>query len=266
MTINIPDKFYKLLILVGLISIAFGFYGIDKSEREYFNEIDSNRKISDTIELSKMRLGNERESLIHIARVLSKTHDVDNPITENDSVLTFNRILTGEKNSLVVSDSIQILWLKYRENQFKLELLRKRKLRADNYLNDEKSLKDSYINNYVEFRDFGFALFFVGILIWMFEMPFGAMKKKTVKLNDRIYPHCQSCGVDFNSMRTYGTNKDKTENLAFCKKCYKRGKFTNPKLTKEEFTQAYQDKIKDKSWVIRKIIEYRMENLERWQK
>src|SRR5690606_34012803 len=94
MNINIPDKIYKLLILIGLIVIGYTTYQIEKSERIYFSKINQFRNISESISLTNLNIEFKIENIENTSRLLSKTYSVENPIIVNDSLISFNRVLT----------------------------------------------------------------------------------------------------------------------------------------------------------------------------
>lgn len=45
---------------------------------------------------------------------------------------------------------------------------------------------------------------------------------------------CQSCGMPIVSETQFGTNKDKTKNLDYCKYCYENGEFID-KVSMDEY-------------------------------
>lgn len=263
MNFNVPDKIYKLLTLLGILLIGYSYFNTNELEKNYFSEIDENRALKDSLLLNEMRLQYKREQIINIADNLAKQNQVDNPINSSDSLLIFNRVLSGPKPNLKVSDSLNNLWLAYKEQKFKNSILLKKIELSDDYLAQEKRLKKSYseTNNHLHFA--GLAIFLLGILLWFYESSLDGETKK-IKQQEKVYYFCQSCGKKFNSMLKYGTNKDKSLNYAFCQECYKKGKFTNPKLTKDEFLKSQKESIKEKNWLKRKVLMTRFKSLERW--
>ncbi len=264
MNINIPDKLYKLLTLIGLILIGYSFYNTEFIEQKYFSEIDKHREVRDSLLLSEMILKNEKQTLIGISESLSKKYSVENPISYSDSTVSFNRILNGPKNDLIVSDSLNNLWKGYLTNSFKLDLISKKLEFSIKYLEEEENLKKAYFDNYDEIRNFGFFILFLGILLWTADIPSQQNKNKPTKQEEKIYANCQSCGKKFTSILKYGTNKNKTKNYAFCKNCFESGKFTNPDLTKDEFLNKTMESVKNKNWFYRRILKNKLDELERW--
>ena len=101
---------------------------------------------------------------------------------------------------------------------------------------------------------FSISLTLIGIFFWYkFE------KKTRLK-------HCQSCGKTFNSMINYGTNKDTSKNQFFCSSCFKKGKFKNLNLTKDEVYKTMISELGVKDRLNKYLIKRYVNNLERWQK
>jgi len=266
MSINIPDKIYKLLILVGIICVAYGMYSIEKHERYYFDKIDQLDGLNDSISITELRIENKIKNIENIADNLSKTYEEKNPITSTDSTILFNRVLKGNEKALIISDSLQKLWTDYINSKFELKLLKKKQSLTDKHLESEKKIKESYVDIYGELWDVGFVLFSIGILLWTFDSNEKSFSKNIIKQNEKVYSHCQSCGKDFSSMRKYGTNKDKSTNFAFCIKCYRKGHFENSKLTKDEFSKEFLAEFEQKSWLTKAFVKRRLGGLERWKK
>jgi hypothetical protein len=263
MNIDIPDKLYKLFALIGILLIGYSFYHTEIVEQNYFSEIDRNRALKDSLFLNKMRLDHLSEKIVDISHNLSKKYQVENPIKKSDSSITFNRVLSGPSERINVSDSINKLWMEYKSQNFKNTLLEQKIEFSDKYLDEEENLKKTSIELYQSIYELGSILLLAGIVLWFIDngTPFPSTKTKQ---HERVYQFCQSCGKRFNSMLKYGTNKDKSLNYGFCHKCYKKGKFTSPNLTKEEFLKQQKALIKEKSWITRKILMLRFINLERW--
>ncbi|MDO6602794.1 zinc ribbon domain-containing protein [Arenibacter palladensis] len=265
MNISIPDRLYKFLALIGLFLIGYSFYYMDFAEQKYFSEIDKHREIRDSVLLAQMQIDNEKDDLIRISDFLSTKYSVENPLLISDSTLVFSRVLNGPKNNLIVSDSIETLWKSYKKHKFQLNLLTKKLTFSQKYLDEEENLKKNYFSNYIEIRDIGFTLLFLGVLMWVMDIPSINREKNIIKQKEKLYSFCQSCGLEFNSMLKYGTNKNKSDNYAFCKDCFRKGKFTNPNLTKEEFITNSLNIKKNKNWLSKKILKSRLSRLERWR-
>ena len=262
MSFNIPDKIYKLLILVGALLIGFGFYKLDITEKDYFSEIEKYRTLGDSISINTIKLEKRKSDLIKISNNLSITYEVENQISSNDSTLYFNRMLIGDKNTLIVSDSLQKLWVSYINSNFEFKLLDKKLSITDEHLEEKQKLKKSYFDNFEKILNLGYFFFFIGIILWAIDSENDTSKK--IKQHEKIFNHCQSCAKNFSSMRNYGKNLDGSLNFAFCSECYYNGKFIEPNLQKEEARERFMDSIKNKNWIKKNLAKIIFENSERW--
>jgi len=75
MNINIPDKLYKFLILVGVLLIAFSIYKKENSEKFYFSKIYEYKGIQDSLAISQIKINDQRDRLIDISQSLAKTYN-----------------------------------------------------------------------------------------------------------------------------------------------------------------------------------------------
>ena len=266
MNINIPDKVYKLFVLLGLILIGYSSYYDDSVEKNYFLKIDQFNVLKDSAKFESFIIDNEVKELIKFSENISVKYGIKNPVSNNDSTIYFTRTLSGEKIEVLVSDTINSHWLIYLNRKFKLELLSKKIDTFSERLNDEERLKNQYFEYYSNLRITGIILFSIGILLWFVDTPHPLEKDKLVNQNEKLYPYCQSCGKEFSSVRNYGSDKEGGHNFAFCSECFTGGGFTNPELTKEEFLKDALKSIKNKNWFSRKTLAMRFENLERWNK
>lgn len=266
MNINIPDKISKLFVLIGVILIGYSFYDNDNSEKNYFTKIDKLNELKDSSAVCGLISKEKMENIKLVSENLSIKYDVKDPIVENgDSTITFRRTLVGNEQQILVSDSINKLWEKYKYFKFREKLMDEKITRYSAVLKDEKALNKSYHDANGVLQKAGFILFFIGLFIWVIDSPDGE-KDILVNLQDKLYSNCQSCGKKFTSSRKYGKEIDSSNNLAFCEDCYNEGKFTNSELTKEEFIEKANEEIKNKNWLAKWILKNRFKNLERWNR
>lgn len=262
MSINIPDSLPKLFILLGIICIAVGLYVEKELSENYSSRFDKFDEIQDAVTLDSYVLSIEKENLKKRAQQLSEMYNVVNPIVESDSTMTFTQTFAGDKHKIIITDSLNTHWNNYIRNKQNLEILVERKrIELENLKNKEEVL-DSKREFYGTFLEIGLFFFIVGIVAWTLDNSKPIVR--ILKQNDKIYKYCQSCGFKFTSIRPYGTEKNKAQNLAFCINCYKKGKFKEPELTKEEFINRKKEEIKDKGYFSRKILMARFHTLERW--
>lgn len=264
MSINIPDSLPKLLILLGIIGMAIGVYVEKELTENYSSRFDKFDKIQDAVSIDSYILDLEKENLKKRALQLSEMYNIENPVIESDSTFTFSQTFSGDKLKIIVTDSLNKYWFNYVEKKQSLEILRERKrIELENLENKEEVL-DSRKEYYGIFFRVGLLFFILGIGTWALDN--STPSEKIIKQNDKVYKFCQSCGFKFSSIRPYGTEKNKTQNLAFCIECYTKGKISEPELTKEDFINRKKEEIKDKVWLSRKILMARFHSLERWNK
>ncbi len=246
MDINIPDKIYKLFVLLGIIII--GYSEIQLSDKignweKDFNKITTERNL---FELEK----------------ISADFEFEKTESSVDYYSDFVEKSNEQKIKNIYIDSLLIL-------RTKLLFLKK-----ENAINSKKAeqfsskftiLKEdlSRINESSKAQhNIGIILFSLGILMWMIDET--KVSQILLKQNEKLYPWCQSCGKKFSSIIKYGTNKDSSNNYAFCKNCYIKGKFSNPNITKDEFLENIKNEIISKSWWSKIILMDRFRTLERW--
>ncbi|MCG8755561.1 zinc ribbon domain-containing protein [Tenacibaculum finnmarkense] len=263
MNLNIPDSIPKLLVFIGLFLIGFSFYKSDLNYEKLNQEIEKAYIIKDTLRLQKLILKREVNLVKEKSDYLSKKYSVENPISFNDSIMSFKRNFNGNRADLIVLDSMQKNWNDYSNLNFKVDLTIQK---LDNSNRNSKS-KIKIFNEEEEYlgdlKTIGFVCFLMGIFGWT-NME-NKKNKNAQGKSEKIYTFCQSCGEQFSSMLNFGTEKNKELNKAFCENCYKKGKFTNPSLTKKDFKIIYANKIKDLGIIKRQLLRGRFYELERWK-
>lgn len=263
MNINIPDSLPKLLVLIGIICVVIGGY-VDKELLEnYYLKFDRFDEIQDEVALESFIVEIEKEKLIKYSNQLSDKYKVQNPIIDNDSLIFFNQVIIGNRNDVIVSDSIDIFWQKFLLRKENLKILEKKKELNLNNVEAEERILDSNRKFYGEVLGMGIVFFIVGVFTWVLENYLSPIN--VIKQSEKIYRCCQSCGHDFTSFRLYGTEKDKTRNYALCIDCYKNGKLIEPDLSKKEFFERKRKEIKSFNWLTRRLLLQRFKGLERWR-
>lgn len=269
MNISIPDKFFKFLVLAGVLLLVFSYYQKEKINADYYSKIDNFNAVNDSISVEIVKTNDFVKDFFGKADSFAKKYDVKNPLRYGkDSVMIFEEALNGPKNVLIVSDSIKKYWSKYGEKNRDLSVLILKAKLINKRLEDEEKFKDSLISNLGYFDILGALSFLVGFLIWFVSDLSDQNNEEghyQKKLKDRIYVHCQSCGNRFSSMRNYGTFDNNKVNYAFCDHCFEHGKFKNPDLTLEEILNEIEKKYKRRNLIIRKLKINQIKNLERWE-
>jgi hypothetical protein len=266
MNINIPDKIFKFFVLIGLILIGFSFYDNDSSEKNYFSKIDKYNEIKDSSLICKLVVNDKLENIKRISKNLSTKYNVENPIMiSKDSTFRFIRTLSGNEQKVIVSDSIDKLWENLRSFEFRDKVMDQKLESFSTILASEKELNATYHKFNKQLEIFGWIFFMLGLLMWVIDEPH-VKKSNLEKLNEKIYPYCQSCGKSFTSVRKYGKEMEGTDNLAFCFECYYQGTFIDNEITKEEFLEKANFEIKNMNYFAKKILKSRFNNLDRWNK
>ena len=264
MSFNVPDSFPKLLVLIGIIGIAVGIYTEKELTENYYLKYDKFDEIQDEVILESYIVGLKRENLIKRSQQLSERYNTENPIVDEDSTITFHQTFSGDKIKVLISDSLNFYWNDYVKKKASLDILNKRKEIKLKNIESEEKLLNSRLDFYRVFSIIGIISLFLGLATWVIESPH--VPEKIIKQSDKIYKYCQSCGHNFTSVRLYGTEKDKTKNLAFCIACYEKGKFTEANLSNEDFIKRKKEEIKNFNLLTRRLLLRRFKNLERWNK
>lgn len=232
MNINLPDKFYKVLILIGVIICAFGYVENDKIETKLNEKLIQKNRVIDSIEIEKLKFKLYENRLLDYSQTITTRNKITNPLKINDSIIRFNRIYEGTQIEKKINDSIKFRLDKYYDEYNKIEVLNKKAKQLDDNFDIDYSIYKSKLTNLRTFIIVGAILFLMGLFVWMFEEK---LANDQIKLNsEKRYSCCQSCGKAFSSVRSYGKEVDNSINFAFCSDCFTNGKFTNENLTKED--------------------------------
>lgn len=260
MNINLPDTIYKFLVLAGTIIVGYYFFSLDNLQKEYMGVYQKLDKAQDSIDIMRFKNRLELEKLKGMAADSSERYNVPNPLIDNDSVLVFTTTYSGNPKKVLVSSSLHPLWLNYLESKDRLKI-------AEIQLEILRENHDEAVEHreYYDYWYYG-PLLIIGLVfiviggIWWYEE-----SNKGIMVEGIVYKYCQSCAKQFSAIIPYGRNKNKSNNLAFCKNCYDKGKFKEPKMTKDLLIQRIEEN-KDLSKRKKKNIKYRIDNLLRWKK
>lgn len=245
---SIPDKFYKLLVLLGIILIGFSFYTIKENEKNYFNKIDTYNNIVSELKILELEIENEENKLIDYDDDISIKYNVKKSIKKNkNGKISFTYTVLGEKNSLIASKLMTIKWDNYEAKNFKFKILNQKRENYATYLKDVEKHKLLLEDECSDYLLAGIILFSLGLITWLTEDSLiNSINEfnKNKKINEKLYTNCQSCGMRFSSARFYGKNKDESNSNAFCEDCYQNGEFTEPELTLEQVKEKAKPFIK----------------------
>lgn len=262
MNLNLPDSLSKLLVLIGIILIGFYVLSSVEMEKEYMEVFKGLDKVQDSIELMKVKRRIMLESLVEKAKDSSEKYNIDIPITQTDTTATFVITYSGNPSQVLVSKSLHPLWLDYVEAGEQIDIAEaKLEIEKENHTAAIENRNWEQTNNYIPLGIFGTILLTIGGIWWYEENK----RKNFKKIDDVFYEYCQSCCKKFSAMVLYGRNKDKSENFAFCKGCFDKGKFKEPDLTKEILIERIE-KDENLSAKKKKKIKLRVDELLRWKK
>ena len=241
-----PDKIYKLLVLLGVIIVGYSEIQLSNNTNNWEKDLDKITSERNLFELEKISTNFEftktESSVDYYSDIVEKSNEQKINNIYIDSLLTLRA---------------KLLLLK-KENAINLK-------KTDHFSSKFKILKEDLarINGMSKAQqNIGIILFSLGILMWMIDET--KVSQILLKQNEKLYPWCQSCGKKFSSIIKYGTNKDSSNNYAFCKNCYAKGKFSNPNITKDEFLEHAKNEVSSKSWWSKIILMDRFNTLERW--
>lgn len=272
MEISIPDKLYKFLLLISIILIGYSSYQLIENYKGFIIESNELIKVVDTFKVNDSYLKYSEEIIIKTANNFSKEFGIQNPIKvtynkeKKESVVNFTEI----PDNKILNDSLRSLIKKF-ERKILSDRINRVKLKiAQRKLNDLGSTNEVIIKNYSDIKTLGYILFAIGIGLWVIDIliNFDQKNSNVTKQNEKLYTFCQSCGKEFDSIINYSKNKDGTSNFAFCKNCYKKGKFKNPNITKEDIIESSIEDLKAKkkcNIFTKTLIKNRIESLDRWK-
>ncbi|MXO04001.1 zinc ribbon domain-containing protein [Flavobacterium sp. HBTb2-11-1] len=263
---NLPDNLHKFLLLGGVLLLIYAQLEGNKLTDNINKNVDAFNLTKDSLNIRIKRNEYQFEKIKKKADKLSSKYGIENPIEIKDSLAIFTQTLKGSMQELAVGDSISKLWEKYNDAKFEIEIAEDQLLILNKQMSnfqDEYDQKE-FINNIFLFM--GMFLLFSGLWKWQKQQNINdELLLREILDKGKIYPHCQSCGKNFSSIRQNGKNKDKSINNAFCESCYDNGKFVK-KMTREEFEAYKQSEIKkQKGWINKKNLKNRLNKLERWK-
>lgn len=259
---NIPDKIYKLAILIGLFLTGYSYIKTNESYQDYESEYQKYDRLSDSLEILKEEIYFEQENFKRACGEIEIKHDLDSIYYSRGDQIIFSKSISSDR--VIQSDMLMLegKWSKIRNLQHKEELL---KIRIDNSASDHSEAKEDLFHSQEEFewmQTTGFILIAIGVVMWFIDE--NDKPKEQIKQFEKIYNTCQSCGNVFNSLRQYGKNQDGTFNLGLCKECYDNGKFNEVDLTKEIALKRYCSKHKVTKGIRKYFTKRFFNKLERW--
>lgn len=263
---SIPDNIYKFFLLAGIICSGYAYIEDLTNTKTYFAKVESFNSSIDSLDIELLKLDHEKDKLKRTADFLAKRYKIKNPVSDNDSVVVFMQTISGEKVEMAVSDSLSRLWNNYRENQFRIDLFNKQLKIKKGTLKDAKAEYEANQDTNFWINLNGATWLILGLIgmLWM-QIIQDNLLKRQLQDKPKLYKYCQSCGKKFSSIRLVSKNADRTTNPAFCIDCFDNGIFKEPELTKAAFQKRAEiEATKRKTWLGRKMLRTRLNNLERW--
>jgi len=230
---NIPDNFFKFLVFVGLVIIAFVFFKYTDVEEAYNISIDNYHTFQDSLKVQDKSLESDKSFLRDRSRILSNRKGIKNPVFLKDSMVTFIFALPSDKYEKFINDTLYSLYWNYAKGvdvynkMIKLTDLKYNKLQEDEDYNNSY-----YYNLLLPLAIIGVIMLFIG-LAGYFRSTNVQETLLTRQLNEKskYFKYCQSCGKIFSSIVTHSKEKDGSTNYSFCCRCYKDGIFTDSSVS-----------------------------------
>jgi ribosomal protein S14 len=251
---NIPDKLYKLSILIGLFLIGFSWLKSNESYKEYSAKYEKYDNYFDSLKLLDEEIAFKQDLFISRCSEVEIKHNIDSICYNEDDEIFFNKPLSSEPSLKTDVLILEKEWFRIKELQHKKELLNI-KLEDSSAEHDEANEDLAYwADEFDWLKTVGFIFTGFGLALWFIDENVKPEERK--KQFDKIYNSCQSCGNNFSSVRRYGKNQDGTFNLGLCNECYDDGDFVE------------SDRYCEKHEIKRRISKNRkrrfFDKLERW--
>lgn len=273
MITSIPDKLYKLFILISIVAIGYIYISNTESEKVHFAKIDKFDNYLLEKEILEYDIEIIKEKLVTKAYNYSIKHDRDSIIKYNkDKSLIYTYPIIGDKKLLADIEKLNNDWEIYNQKIDELNKLYFKVKNYSDYLNNETKNYKIEIENRAFINIIAGIFLALGILMWGYDNIISDNDKPHSiqienfykKIKDRIYTYCQSCGKLFSASRNYGTEKDGSDSNCYCFECYQKGEFTNSELTKEEFIKNFKEENKQMNIIEKWALIKKLKNLDRW--
>lgn len=223
---NIPNGFNQVMLLIFMVIFFYPYYHANARLETFEDRLYGNSEDLNWSELASDTFYNS----IKIKKISDKLSIAEKDLFDSNHLLNKKIITEFNKKESLYKDSL----LKFYE----------RNIIADSKMNQILS-KELLLNRQIQeqLKKVKLSLILAGIgAIFIFSVLFeiareSNLESKFLKIQlheKRIYKSCQSCARYFSPKLLHGKNKDGTNNIGFCDRCYKDGGFTNPKLTAED--------------------------------
>lgn len=260
---NIPDKLYKLSLIIGLFLVGFSWTKTKDGFNEYNVKYERFDGLTDSLKLLKQEIVFDQDNFISKCSEIEYKHNIDSLYYMVDDEIIFSKPLSNEP--ILKSDvlSLEKIWFQIKELQHKEELLMIKI--SDSSADHDEAKKDLtyWQEEFNIMQKIGVFLIGLGVVMWFIDENNRPQEKE--KQFDKIYDSCQSCGNRFSSIRKYGKNTDNTYNLGLCNDCFEYGEFVEKELTNEIAFIRYCKKHKITNRIHKYLIKLMFGRLERWK-
>lgn len=264
---TLPDNLWKLFLLGGILLVAFAYFEGEKIDNKFADQTASYLSYLDSVQIRHKYLLRQQENLKHRAKIIALKNGVENPLTFNDTIINFDRVVTGDPKAVAASDSINMLFDAYSDGKFELELIDQQMDKREKQWNKVVDESKDYKPQFIAFLTFGFILFFAGYAgITAQQVQQDELIKRQLGEKPIYYRYCQSCARIFSSLRHHGTESNGDKNKAFCIECYENGAFTEPDLTVLRLKAKLRTQIKQLDFIDKLRLNLRLKKLDRWKK
>lgn len=265
---NIPDNFFKFLIVIGIALIVFSYYSVEKNEKNFFAYSEKIFELQDSIDLKYLELRRRKENLLNFNDYVHQSEGITN-LFVGDSILYLNRDAFSKIKNSKIKDSAESLRNKYNEyinSDIANSIFIYNKRQTD--LNDKfEELKIIYNrNNLILFLSYG--ILFFGIIGFYKQNQFQSLKIKIEALDILKKQSCQSCGRKFNSILRNSKEISENNSEFFCIECYNLGKFEESNLTLGGLVTRTKtsQQFRKSNFFKKKLIIHKLKKLDRWNK
>ncbi|MFZ6025792.1 MAG: zinc ribbon domain-containing protein [Bacteroidota bacterium] len=264
---SLPDNSPRIIMLIGISLIIISSYLVLTHDSKIEDLYEKKNYLSDSLDILEFESDVRLEEMLDKDSFFSKKFSRNRLIsTSKDSVqYTLTRTILGDSVSLLQTDSVKKYWEAWNISQNRQQIFMKKIENLDERIKSEADLPILILSLIVLI--IGMLHFFYGLNI--LEKRESNNNQLLLRQNAGLpftHERCQSCGKNFSSMVSYGTNLDKTNNYSFCKECYSEGDFIEPNISLNEMRIKVEKDLFNLSKRRRKRITKSLEYLERWKK
>lgn len=167
MGFNVPDKLYKLFIVIGVLLVYITKNEISIIKESKFKKDVELFSYEDTLRLLNIQLEFDKDELFQKASDYSLLNETENPIKIVDSLIEFKYVLKGPDNLIKTQLMLKNQWDAYNKTKQKITFFEVKKI---NFKKQLQKFSEYYENNIKTQRFFlwtGALLFIFGVFSWL---------------------------------------------------------------------------------------------------